>query len=187
MCCHYPNKLPISLWIHVSCNPTLAFVLHLEQIDVYHLPSGRRVHEAIGRSLTPKKPPFSYTSKPGSSSSSGARKATVEEAGEEEEEETIGSSRAKAAAEEEAQGKGEVKTGIVMSMKLFQTKSNGSKGDRSRRLHLVAGYEDGSVSLLSFSEKFDPREILQGKEGKWERIWTGREHKEPGEFDFAPS
>lgn len=85
------------------CLPRL---LPSSQIDIYHLPSGKRIHEAIGRDQLTKS---SGASKLSSSLKPPSKKSTVEDA--EDVEEVIGSENAKVSAEKakQASSGGEMK------------------------------------------------------------------------------
>lgn len=60
-----------------------------------------------------------------------------------------------------------------MSLHLFVHTSSSST---TKALHLLAGYEDGGVSLLCFT-----------KDRKWGSVWRRKGHTEPGEFSFGQS
>ncbi|TDL25682.1 WD-40 repeat-containing protein [Rickenella mellea] len=98
-------------------------------VDIWSLPSQRRLHAAIG-------------------------KCGVSES------------------DWQADGRGEKKTGILMSIHLFDIQHPSASG--RRLLRLLSAYENGSVTLWN-----NPSERETSVEGRgWEALWTAKRHVE---------
>ncbi|KAH8118214.1 WD40 repeat-like protein [Phellopilus nigrolimitatus] len=68
--------------------------------------------------------------------------------------------------EPDRDGRGQAKTGILMSLHLFL---------RSSQLHLVSAYESGEVALRRYTDA-DREMSIEGR--GWECIWKTKEHRE---------